>query len=938
MKKLFLTLAAAFMCAVTAVAQQAIPADTAVRTGKLPNGLTYYVRSNAKPAKQAEFYILHNVGAIQENDAQQGLAHFLEHMAFNGTKNLPDKKLIEYLETIGVKFGANLNAFTAMEQTCYNMSSVPLNRDGIVDTCLLILHDWSYFISLEDEEIDNERGVIIEELRTRNTADWRINEKLAPTLYNNSKYAKRNIIGTIDGLKSFSYQDIKDFYHHWYRTDQQAIVVVGDFDADQMVEKIKKVMADIPAVENPEPKAVIKIDGNEEPLVAIATDPELTMTRVLMLIKHDPIPFEMNNSVQAYAVDIFRDMITDMFSYRLQDIAQKPNAPFLAAGSGYGALTNTQDVLQAIAVARDGEAGKAFEALYAEIEKVRRFGFTASELERVQAEWKRNAEQAYDNRNDRRNGEFVQKYLRAFRTNTAIPSAETEWELRKMLIPALDLNSVNALAAEMFKQADNVVTVSAPEKEGAAVPAAEDIQGIIKKVREAELEAYKDNTVKEPLIPEGTVLKGSPVVKSETDKFGATVWTLKNGVKAVVMPTDFKADELRISAKALGGNSLIDDEDITTAWLLAMTVEQSGLGKFKATDLQKQLAGKSVNFSVSLDDDMAGGMGVCSPKDLETAMQIIYLYFTSPRWDKEDFDVLMDNVSTSLKNAESNPMFRLQQEVYKTIYNDNKRQRVLTLEDLNKVEFEKMPGLFSKIFGNAANFTFTFVGNTDLETLKPLVEKYLGSLPTSTKKKDLTSWKDAGVRFWTGDVKNDFKVKMSMPKTSIVLSYNGAIDYSLENSIAMSFLSQIMRQRYTTSIREEKGGTYGVSVGGGLQRRPVETYRLLIQFDTNKEMAEELTEAVKDELEKMAAEGPTAEEMSKIKEYMAKQRMDDLRKNSTWINNLVNLHLNGIDATSEYDSIVTGMTAEKVKAVAAKILADSNEALIVMNPEETPAE
>lgn len=938
MKKLFLTLAAAIMCAVTAVAQQAIPADTAVRTGKLPNGLTYYVRSNAKPAKQAEFYILHNVGAIQENDAQQGLAHFLEHMAFNGTKNLPDKKLIEYLETIGVKFGANLNAFTAMEQTCYNMSSVPLNREGIVDTCLLILHDWSYYISLEDEEIDNERGVIIEELRTRNDADWRINEKLAPTFYNNSKYAKRNIIGTIDGLKSFTYQDIKDFYHHWYRTDQQAIVVVGDFDADQMVDKIKKVMADIPAVENPEPKAVIKIEGNEEPLVAIATDPELTMTRVLMFIKHEPIPFEMNNTPQAFAVDIFRDMITSMFTYRLQDIAQKPNAPFLTAGSAYGSLTNTQDVLQAIAIARDGEADKAFEALYAEIEKARRFGFTASELERVQAEWKRNAEQAYDNRNDRRNGEFVQKYLRAFRTNTPIPSAETEWELRKMLIPALDLNTVNALAAEMFKQADNVVTVAAPEKEGTAVPAAEDIQGIIKKVREAELEAYKDNTVKEPLIPEGTVLKGSPIVKSETDKFGATVWTLKNGVKAVVMPTDFKADELRISAKAFGGTSLIDVEDINTAWMLAMTVEQSGLGKFKATDLQKQLAGKSVNFSVSLEDYMAGGSGVCSPKDLETAMQLIYLYFTSPRWDKEDFDVLMDNVSTTLKNAESNPMFRLQQEVYNTIYNKHPRQRVLTLEDLNKVEFEKMPELFSKAFGNAANFTFTFVGNTDLETLKPLVEKYLGSLPASTKKKDLTSWKDDGVRYWTGDVKNDFKVKMSMPKTSIVLSYSGEVDYTLENNIAMSFLSQIMRQRYTTSIREEKGGTYGVSVGGRLQRRPVETYRLVIQFDTNKEMAEELTQAVKDEIKKMAAEGPTAEEMSKIKEYMAKQRMDDLKKNSTWINNLVNLHLNGFDATSEYDSIVNGMTAEKIKAVAAKILADGNEALILMNPEETPAE
>lgn len=926
------------MCTVAAMAQQPMPADTAVRTGKLPNGLTYYVRSNAKPAKQAEFYILHNVGAIQEEDSQQGLAHFLEHMAFNGTKNLPGKGLIEYLETIGVKFGANLNAFTAMEQTCYNMSSVPLNREGIVDTCLLILHDWSYFIALQDEEIDNERGVIIEELRTRNTAAWRINEKLAPTMYNHSKYAERNIIGSIEGLKTFSYQDIKDFYHRWYRTDQQVIVVVGDFDADEMVAKIEKTMADIPAVENPEPKAVVKIDGNEEPLVAIATDPEQTQTRVLMLIKHDPIPFEFNNTVEAYAIDIFRDMITDMFTYRLQDIAQKPNAPFLAAGSGYGALTTTQDVLQAIAIAREGEADKAFEALYAEMEKVRRFGFNPSELERVQAEWQRQAEQAYDNRNDRRNGEFVQQYLRAFRTNSPIPSAETEWEIRQQLIPAIDLNTVNALAAEMFKQTDNVVTVAAPEKEGAAVPSADDIQGIIEKVREAELEAYEDSTVKEPLIPEGTVLKGSPVVMSEVDKFGATVWTLKNGVKVAVMPTDYKADELRISAYSFGGNSLVDVEDDNTASLLTMVVEQSGLGKFKATDLQKQLAGKSVSFSPTMDDYMAGGSGVCSPKDVETAMQLIWLYFNSPRWDKEDYDVLIDNLTTSLKNAQSNPNYRLQQEVYKTVYNDHPRKQMLTIEGLNSVEFEKMPAMFDKIFGNAANFTFFIVGNTDLETLKPLVEKYIGSLPASDKKKDLTSWQDDGVRLWTGDVENDFAVKMSMPKTSIVLNYNGAIDYTLENNIAISFLSQIMRQRYTTSIREEKGGTYSVSVGGALQRRPVETYRFSIQFDTNKEMAAELLEAVKDELEKMAAEGPTAEEMSKIKEYMAKQRLDDLKKNSTWINYLVNLHLNDYDATSEYDSIVADMTAEKVKALAAKILDDSNEALIVMNPEEEQAE
>lgn len=936
MKKLILTAGAILLASF--VSAQPIPADTALRTGKLDNGMTYYVRSNAKPENQADFYIFHNVGAIQEEDSQQGLAHFLEHMAFNGTKNFPGKNLMNYLETIGVKFGANLNAYTSMEETCYNISSVPLLREGIIDSCLLILHDWSYYISLEDEEIDNERGVIIEELRTRNTAGWRLNEKVAPTMYNHSKYADRNIIGSIEGLKSFPYQEIKDFYHRWYRTDQQAIVVVGDFDADMMVEKIKKVMADIPAVENPVPKEVIKIEGNTEPLVCVATDPEQTSTMIRYMIKNEPIPFEMNNSIQAYVLDIARDMICDMLYNRLDDIAQQPNSPIVASASMYGGLTTTSDVFLGVAIAHEGEAARAFETLCTEIEKAYRFGFTQSELERVQADWMRSSETAYNKRADRRNEQFVNEYISAYRENIAVPSAEDEWEIRQQIIPNLTIEQLNQIAKELvFKHEDNVVIIYAPEKEGANTPSNEDILAIIEKVRSEELEPYAEDVVKEPLIPEGTVLKGSPVAKTSTDKLGATVWTLKNGIKVVALPTDYMTDEIRVSATALGGNSLVDEADDMTASVLTGVVEQSGIGKFSLSELKKQLSGKLANFSLGTGAYTANGRGNCSTKDLETEMQLIYLYFTSPRWNIDDFNVYMGNQRSMLQNIESNPMFKFQQEIYKSLYNNHPRRGVMSLKDLDKIDFEKMPELYNKMFGNAADFTFFFVGDFQLDTLKPLVEKYIGSLPTSKK---THTWVDDNARLYKGDVENVFEAEMSMPKTSIFLAYTGPSNFkSLEDHLAADFLSQIMRQRYTISIREEQGGTYGVSTYMSVDTDPKEdTYMLQISFDTNKEMSEKLIGITKDELRKMAESGPTEEEMGKVKEYMIKQHKDNLKKNASWLSDLIYLHIYDFDAATDYERVLNEMSAEKVQKLMAKVLDDSNELTVIMNPAESAAE
>ena len=563
--------------------QQPIPADKDVRTGKLENGMTYYIRHNEKPKGQADFYILHDVGAIQENDSQQGLAHFLEHMAFNGTKNLPGKMLTEYLEKVGVKFGANLNAGTGWDQTTYMMKDVPTSREGIIDSALLILHDWSHFIALEPEEIDSERGVIMEELRTRDGASWRSTMKMLQALGKDTKYEHRNLIGYLDGLKGFHHKELEDFYNQWYRPDYQAVVVVGDIDVDAVENKIKTLMSDIPVpAADAARKETITVPDNEDPIISIYTDPEMQGSKIQLFVKRPALPEQMNNLIYGEMFDVIQAYMTTMENARLQEISMKPDAPFLGAGMGSGEIgvIPTLNATTFVAMTQDGKLAEGFEAIYTEMEKVRRYGFTQGEFERAQNDLMRRAERAYANRNDRRNGEFVQTYLNNYSKNTPMPDAETEWQLDSMLIKMINVEAVNGFAQQVIYPRNQVIVVTAPEKEGIVNPTAEELLAIREKVANAEIEAYEDNTVKEPLIPEGTVLKGSPVKKTAQDvTLGTTEWTLANGVKVVVKPTTYKADEVRMSAVAKGGLSILSDEEFYMGEMMPATaVGQVGFG------------------------------------------------------------------------------------------------------------------------------------------------------------------------------------------------------------------------------------------------------------------------------------------------------------------------------------------------------------------------
>ncbi len=912
-----------------------IPADKEVRTGRLENGLTYYIRHNEKPKGQADFYILHNVGAIQEEDSQQGLAHFLEHMAFNGSKNLPGKQMIEYLENIGVKFGANLNAFTSWDQTQYMIQDVPTVRKGTIDSAMLVLHDWSHFIALEPEEIDSERGVIQEELRTRDGAQWRSTINLIKALGKGTLYADRNIIGHLEGLKSFEHKELVDFYNKWYRPDYQAVVVVGDIDVDYVEGHLKELMSDIPApAADAAVKAEIVVPDNEVPIVSIYTDPEMQGSRIQLFMKYGAIPNQINGTVYGRMIGMIQGFISTMENARIEEIAMQPDAPFLAGGMDVGSagVIPTLESATFVAITQDGKIARGLEALYTEVEKVRRHGFTQSEFERAQEDLMRRAERQYANRNDRTNGEYVQIYLQNYQKNTPMADAKTQWQLDSLLIKSLNVDAVNQFAQQVMTPKNQVLVITGPKKEGVVTPTEDEVLAIREKVLASEVEAYAEDVVKEPLIAEDVILAGSPVKKSVANEaMGTTEWTLKNGIKVVVKPTTYKADEVIIRAKAEGGMSMLTNEMYHMGEMLGLVQSMSGVGKFSATELKKQLAGKSAGVGLGVGQHSATVEGMGSPKDLETLMQLLWLNFTNPRFDESDYNNLITMVRSQLENAESNPDFVMQKRFMEEAYGNHPRMQMVTAEMLDNLKFEMLPTVHNKIYGNAGSFIFSIVGNVDLETLKPLVEKYIGSLPVAGKPSKAVEDNIYPVK---GGHECKFNVKMQQPKVSVHYLFSGDMATTLKNKAAMSFLSQALNARYLKSIREEKGGTYGVHVSQATSNIPKQTYTMEIQFDTNDELVDELRAIVMAEIEKIAAEGPLTEDIENHREFMVKNWQNSLEKNASWTNYIHMLYDSKLDYIADYERTIKELTPADVQATAQKILKDGNLVQVVMYPDK----
>ena len=936
---MFLSLVALFIGIASIGAQDPsemqLPLDPEVRVGKLDNGMTYFIRHNEKPKGQASFYIYHDVGAIQEDDDQQGLAHFLEHMAFNGTKNLPDKQLIEKLETIGVQFGNNLNAFTSWDCTQYMVMDLPVTEEN-VDLALLILHDWSQFIALQPEEIDSERGVIMEELRTRDGAQLRAQNDMIRNLFKGSLYEHRNLIGYLDGLKSFDHVALRNFYEKWYRPEYQALVIVGDIDVDSVEAKLKTLMADIPASPaDAAQKVVHTVPATEEPIVSIFTDPEMTQSSVMMFARREALPKEYQNTVIGYSSDIIYSLVSLMMNNRFEEISQQADAPFLGGGmseGGIGICPTLESTMFSV-TAHEGRIDEAFRAMYTEMERMRRHGFTAGEFERAKQEMLRWAERQYTNRNDVSNAEYAQRYLDHYADGSPMMDAETEWQLDQMFIQSLTVDQVNEAYAQMVRPNENLVILArSPKKEGVAVPTEADLLAIKAEVEASEIAPYEDNTVIEPLIDPAKKMKGSKVkATAENESLGYTEWTLKNGIKVVVRPSTLKADEVMISAVSKGGKSMLSDADYFHGDYLPMVMQQSGISKFSATDLAKQLSGKSAYASVNVGEYEHAVNAGGSPKDMETILQLVYLNFTAPRFDQTDLDNLKKMYVPYFRNMESDPNYLMGKAFTETLYQNHPRRQMTSAAQIESLNLETLARVHSALYSYADDFRFVIAGNVDLNTLKPLVEKYLGSLPTS--KKEAYAVVDDGVRTATGEVTNDFRVSMQQPKVSVYLTYSGAIEDNAKNRLVLDLLTRALDSRYMVSIREEKGGTYGVHVQGGINKEPVEQYMAIIVFDTNEQLADELVDICYAEIEKIAAEGPLAEDVAKSKEFLQKNYANVLENNSGWMSAITRWYEEGYNYKEEYLGILESITLEDIQAMAQKMLQDNNRTLVIMRPE-----
>lgn len=937
MRKIFFSLLTFLAVVSTAIAQQGAPApqvvpnDPAVRVGVMPNGITYYIRHNDRNPQRANFHIFYKVGAIMEQDSQNGLAHFLEHMAFNGSKNFPDNELINYLESIGVRFGENLNAMTGPETTTYMVTNVPVVREGIIDSALLVLHDWAGFISLNHDDIDKERGVIREEWRQGNNAQRRILEKELPVIYNNSMYSKRNVIGNEEVLKSFDYQELKDFYHRWYRPDMQAFFIVGDIDVDQVEKKLLEVMADIPAPTSTVQGDMGVIEDNVEPLVSVATDPETNATNIRMIFRHQKLPYEMRNTVDAQFVDLINGLINTMLNARYDEISNKPNAPFMGAGGGLMPLVKDYDALLIGASAKDGESIKALQAVYVELLRAKKYGFTNSELERAKAVILNNINSEYENRMNRTNDSYVNDYMEHFGSNQPYPAADVKKDMMTQLLSMVSLDQINFFISQYVSDINRTITVSMPEKAGSVIPTQADVLASLAAVEAMEIEAYAEESINEPLI--SSKLKGSKVAKTTEGKYDSKIFKLKNGVNVVYKQTDFDGDKVIMRAFQNGGTSTIEDlADLYTINLYGEFAPRAGVSKFSATDLQKMMAGKNVSVRAAIDETSQGFSGNASLKDLETMMQLVYLSYVSPRFDAVDWQMFIDQYKAMMPNIKLSPDYIYADSTANTVYGHNLRQAILSEKMLDMVSVERLAATYKKLYSNANDMTFVIIGNIEESTLVPLVEKYLGSLPSNKKVTPAIGKNSA--KMVNGLVDNEFTIKLETPKVDVTQINHGKLDYSLLNRQAANAIAYILEMRYLKSIREEKGGTYGVHVNIAMKKLPEPTFAVNIGFQTDNSKVDELVPILQEEIEYMMENGVAEEYLNKYKEFNIKKFNEDQTKNLSWLYYLMSYYKIGDDYYDGYVDRINSLNSDYISKMAKQMFGQNNIIKVIMRPSE----
>ena len=854
-----------------------MPVGPNVTVGQLENGLRYFIRENDEPANRAELRLVVNVGSLVEDEDQLGLAHFLEHMAFNGTENFEKNELVEFLESIGMRLGPGVNASTSFDETSYRIQ-IPTESWEVMATAFQILEDWVHGLSLDPEEIDQERGVVIEELRARGGAGARIQEKQFPVILRGSRYAERFLIGgTTESIQTFEHEALRRFYQDWYRPDLIGIIAVGDFDGADVEALLIEHFEGISAPESPRERIEYPVPDHDETLFTITTDEEMPATSID--VYHKMALEEDDWTIGGYRRGIVEGLYNGMLNLRFSEIARQPDPPFLGASSGKGRYVRSKDVyVLSAGVAEDG-IERGLEVVFTEAERVARFGFTASELERQKITVLRGMERSYANRETRSSGSYAAEYIRAFLYDESIPGIEYEYELYNRFVPGITLEEVNQVGREWIHPENRVVVVTGPEKEGLEMPSEEALLAVLAGVGAMDITPYEDTVIDEPLLAE--IPEGSEVVAMREFAEGIVEWELANGIRVALKPTDFSEDQIVFRGFSPGGSSLVSDEEWIPASSATVVIGGGGLGAFNTMDLRRVLTGKVASVSPFISPFEEGVSGSASPEDIETLFQLIYLTFTAPRADPEYFQGFYSRNRTALRNRDVSPAVAFGDAINRIMTQDYVRSRPVTLEWLDHTDLDKSLAIYQDRFADAGDFTFIFVGDIDLDDMRPLVERYLGGLPSTSR---VETWRDLGVRPPRGVIEETV-YKGLEPQSQTHLIFTGSLDYGDRSQrIGITAMVGVLRSRLREVLREELGGTYSVGVSSTFSWRPEGAYRLTISFGSDPERVDELLDAVYGEIERLQGSPPTEAEVSDIRQAQRRTWETNQESNYWWLN------------------------------------------------------
>ena len=936
--RMFLAAVLTMFSATAAVAQEMqmppIPVDPAVRIGKLDNGLTYYIRHNDYPEHVANFYIAQRVGSINEEESQRGLAHFLEHMAFNGSEHFKGNGIIEFCRSLGVEFGSDLNAYTSIDQTVYRVCNVPTKRATALDSCLLILKDWSNGLALEPEEIDKERDVVHNEWRLGEGPSQRMLQRALPKTYPGSKYGERLPIGLMSVIDSFKPQTLRAYYQKWYRPDNQAIIVVGDVDVNHMEDKIKELFAGIKVDPNA-PKVVPEaVPDNKEAIYVYEKDKEMQMANVWVMMKHEATKPEEKASMAYLIQDYAVSVISQMINQRLSEMTQDAACPFFQgfADDANYLLSRTKDCFELIGIPKEGKEMETLQVLYREAKRAREFGFTATEYERAKADYLSSLEKQYTNRDKRKNDEFGNAYRDHYLNNEPIPPLDVLYQTMQQIAPNIPVQAINQMLPQLITPTDSnlVVMIMAQDKEGKVHPTEQDMAAAIAAARAEKLEAYVDNVKDEPLLDVATIKKGKITKETENKTFGYKELTLSNGATVILKKTDFKDDEVQMEAFSMGGKSLYGEADYTNLKVFDTAIGMSGLGNFSSTELQKALAGKNVNADLSLANTRQYLTAHSTPKDIETMFQMSYLYFTNVKKDDKQFQNLMTQLDMALKNKSLSPDAVFSDSVAATTYGHNPRFNNIDVKDLKDINYDRILAIAKERFQNAGQFTFVISGNFDEQTIRPLIEQYIASLPATKAKPE--QFKEV-ITFAKGEVVNQFKVKTESPKATAREMWYAEMPYTLDNIVKLDAVGQVLSMIYLKTIREDESAAYSCGAAGHFNTGTNQPKALLQAYcPMNPDKSELAVRLLHEGIQNMAKQ-VDADQLQKVKDYMLKQADIDAKQNSYWINTITTFKEYGLDVYTDYKKTVEALTVDNVRDFLNELLKSGNHVEVIMTPE-----